>query len=125
MPDFNLTRESLNTITDVEIAFGTTKLLPSYDAVPEEFKRGNDYTKLLEHLFFGVIRIWWWNDPKEKASCLRPCWLEVVSARAFARSTFGTARVGHPVESPALESHSGRRILGSIRRSLHRCHRAF
>lgn len=53
MTDFNLTRESLNTITDVEIAFGTTKLLPSYDAVPEEFKRGNDYTKLLEHLFFG------------------------------------------------------------------------
>ena len=43
MPEFNLKRESLNAITDVEIAFGTTKLLPPYDAVPDEFKRGNDY----------------------------------------------------------------------------------
>ena len=51
MPDFKLKRESLNTITDVEIAFGTTKLLPPFDAVPDEFKRGNDYTKLLDRLF--------------------------------------------------------------------------
>lgn len=53
MTDFNLKRESLNTITDVEIAFGTTKLLPPYDAVPDKFKRGNDYTKLLDTLFAG------------------------------------------------------------------------
>ena len=53
MPEFNLKRESLNTITDVEIAFGTTKLLPPFDAVPDEFKRGNDYTRLLDHLFSG------------------------------------------------------------------------
>lgn len=51
MPEFNLNRESLNSITDVEIAFGTTKLLPSYDEVPDEFKHGNDYTKLLDRLF--------------------------------------------------------------------------
>lgn len=53
MPRFTLTRESLNTITDVEVAFGTIKLLPSFDEVPDEFKRGNDYTKLLNHLFSG------------------------------------------------------------------------
>ncbi len=35
MPEFTLTRESLNTVTDVEIAFGTTRLLPPFDAVPE------------------------------------------------------------------------------------------
>lgn len=53
MPEFNLKRELLNTITDAEIAFGTTKLLPPFDAVPDEFKRGNDYTKLLNQLFAG------------------------------------------------------------------------
>ena len=53
MPDFKLKRESQNTITDVEIAFGTTKLLPPFDAVPDEFKRGNDYTKLLDSLYAG------------------------------------------------------------------------
>lgn len=53
MPEFKLKRDSLSTITDVEIAFGTTKLLPPIDAVPAEFKRGNDYTKLLDRLFAG------------------------------------------------------------------------
>lgn len=53
MAEFKLLRDSLNTITDVEIAFGTTKLLPPYDAVPDEFKCGNDYTKLLDHMFAG------------------------------------------------------------------------
>lgn len=53
MPEFKLKRESLNTITDVEIAFGTTKLLPPFEAVPDEFKRGNDYTRLIEQLFSG------------------------------------------------------------------------
>ena len=53
MPYFNLNRESLNAVTDVELAFGTTKLLPPYEVVPDEFKRGNSYTKLLDHLFAG------------------------------------------------------------------------
>ena len=26
---------------------------PLFDAVPDEFKRGNDYTRLLDHLFSG------------------------------------------------------------------------
>lgn len=53
MPKYTLTRESLNSITDLESAFGTIRLLPSYEDVPEEFKRGNEYTKLMNHLFHG------------------------------------------------------------------------
>ena len=53
MPEVKLKRESLNTITDAEIAFGTTKLLQPFEAVPDELIRGNDYTRLLEHLFSG------------------------------------------------------------------------
>lgn len=54
MPDYTLTREALDTITDLEIAFGTTKLLPPYEIVPEEFKRGNQYTRLLNCMFSAV-----------------------------------------------------------------------
>ena len=52
--DYNLTREALETITDSEMAFGTTKLLPAFEQVPEEFKRGNAYTRLLDCMFAGV-----------------------------------------------------------------------
>lgn len=51
MTAYTLTRESLNTISDVEMAFGTTKLLPPYEMIPEEFKEGsggNAYTKLMD-----------------------------------------------------------------------------
>lgn len=55
MAAYTLTRESLGTITDVEMAFGTTKLLPAYEQVPAEFKgSGNAYTKLLDCMFAGV-----------------------------------------------------------------------
>ena len=32
-------------VTDVEIAFGTTKALPKYEDVPKEFKNWNNGTK--------------------------------------------------------------------------------
>jgi len=51
MVDFGLTRESLDSITDLDIAFGTTKLLPAYCHVPEEFKHGNRYTQLMDLMF--------------------------------------------------------------------------
>ncbi len=51
MSEFVLTRDSLAAVTDLEVAFGTTKLLPHYDTVPDEFKRGNDYTRLVDCLF--------------------------------------------------------------------------
>jgi len=40
-------------ITDVEMAFGTTRLLPPPEAIPEAFWRGNAYTQLAEALFYG------------------------------------------------------------------------
>lgn len=54
MDVYTLTRESLNSISDLEIAFGTTKLLPDYEQVPASFKEdsgGNIYTKLLDNMF--------------------------------------------------------------------------
>lgn len=48
-----LTKDSLSQITDVDLAFGTTKLLPPVESIPEEFWRGNQYTHLLSSLFFG------------------------------------------------------------------------
>lgn len=50
MTAYTLTREDLNTITDVEMAFGTVKLLPTYEEVPEAFKSGNSYTKLMDRI---------------------------------------------------------------------------
>ena len=50
---FTVTPEQINSITDVELAFGTTKLLPSWGDIPEKFKRGNLYTEVAEAIFFG------------------------------------------------------------------------
>ena len=51
-----LTPEMLESITDVELAFSTEKLLPPWDQIPEEFKRGggNQYTALAEAIFYGT-----------------------------------------------------------------------
>lgn len=54
MAEYTLTREALETITDVEMTFGTTKLLPAFEQVPEEFKRGNAYTEILDCMFAGM-----------------------------------------------------------------------
>ena len=48
-----LERHQLDAITDVELAFGTTRLLPPLEVVPEEFHRGNAYTRLLDCIFAG------------------------------------------------------------------------
>lgn len=48
-----LYREMLNDITDVELAFGTAKFLPDMEVVPDEFKKGNAYTKLVSCIFYG------------------------------------------------------------------------
>lgn len=54
MAPYQLTRDAINTISDAEIAFGTTKLLPPFDEVPESFKRGNEFTRMLDCMFAGV-----------------------------------------------------------------------
>lgn len=53
MSSYTITRANLDGITGLEIAFGTTKLLPPYEEVPDEFKHGNTYTELVSALFVG------------------------------------------------------------------------
>ena len=48
-----LTRADLGSITDPEMAFGTTRLLPDYELVPQAFKDGNVYTRIVDSLFHG------------------------------------------------------------------------
>lgn len=50
---YALTLEDLTSITDPEHAFGTTRLLPPWEEIPDEFKRGNQYTRLATAIFFG------------------------------------------------------------------------
>lgn len=51
---YTITRENLESVTDAEASFGTTKLLPSWDSIPEGFKKGNEYTTLVCAIFFGT-----------------------------------------------------------------------
>lgn len=48
-----ITSTQIRAISDLELAFGTTKLLPEWDAIPIEFKRvQNPYQVLLHSLFY-------------------------------------------------------------------------
>jgi hypothetical protein len=51
MTEFSIDRAALNSISDVELVFGTTKLLPTSNAIPEPFWRGNEYTRLVSAIF--------------------------------------------------------------------------
>jgi hypothetical protein len=48
---YTITRTDLASITDVEMAFSADRLLPEWDDIPEEFKRGNIYTRIADALF--------------------------------------------------------------------------
>lgn len=50
---FALTAEQAASITDVEMAFSTERLLPSWEDIPAEFRTGNRYTALAEAIFFN------------------------------------------------------------------------
>ncbi len=50
---YTLTPADLSSTTDAECAFGTTRLLPAWEEIPDEFKRGNQYTRLASAIFFG------------------------------------------------------------------------
>lgn len=52
-PFYSISASDLSSISDVEIAFGTTKLLPPWEAIPEDFRKGNQYTELVACLFYG------------------------------------------------------------------------
>ncbi len=51
---YSLTPEQIASITDVECAFSTERLLPSPEQIPKEFYSGNDYTRLVEAIFYGL-----------------------------------------------------------------------
>lgn len=48
-----LTPESAASINDAELAFSTQRLLPAWESIPDEFKRGNIYTTLAEAIMFN------------------------------------------------------------------------
>jgi hypothetical protein len=43
---YTITLDEMISITAPELAFGTVRLLPPWDDIPEDFKRGNRYTEL-------------------------------------------------------------------------------
>lgn len=50
----DITMEDLASITDLEITFGTTRLLPDWEDIPEKFKTDqNIYVKLVDALFYN------------------------------------------------------------------------
>lgn len=53
---YSLTLSDLQSVTDVEGAFGTTRLLPDWEDIPEDFRRfgGNLYVQLAESIFNGT-----------------------------------------------------------------------
>lgn len=50
---YTLPPADLASVADPEAAFSTERLLPSWEDIPEEFRRGNFYTKLAEAIFYG------------------------------------------------------------------------
>lgn len=50
---YELTRAALASITDVEMAFGTTRLLAPEAAIPTDFMRGNMFTAVAQAIFFN------------------------------------------------------------------------
>lgn len=51
---YQLTPEQIGSITDPEWAFSTERLLPAWEDVPEEFRKGNIYTELASAIFYGT-----------------------------------------------------------------------
>lgn len=51
---YTVTPEDMVSISDVELAFSTERLLPAWEDIPAEFRKGNLYTKLAEAIFFGL-----------------------------------------------------------------------
>jgi hypothetical protein len=50
---YEITLEQIASITDEEVEFGTVRLLPEVVDIPAEFRAGNQYTELVEALFYG------------------------------------------------------------------------
>lgn len=53
---YTLTPDQIASVTDVEFVFSTQRLLPKWEDIPEEFKAGNEYTALVEAIFYNRLR---------------------------------------------------------------------
>lgn len=53
MAGYVITAEQVASISDAELAFGTTKLLPNEEDIPEEFFGDNIHTRLVNAIFYG------------------------------------------------------------------------
>ena len=51
---YSLSRADLDSVSDVEAAFSTERFLPAWEDVPEDFRRGNLYTKIAEAIFYAT-----------------------------------------------------------------------
>lgn len=49
-----LTPEQMASITEPERVFATERLLPAWEDIPVEFKRGNIYTELASAIFYSL-----------------------------------------------------------------------
>lgn len=50
---YSVTAEDMASITDVEMAFSADRLLPPWELIPEDFRRGNLYTELASAIFYS------------------------------------------------------------------------
>lgn len=51
---YKLTREKMASITDLEAAFGTTRLLPGMHQIPREFQSHTGYEDIAGSIFYGT-----------------------------------------------------------------------
>lgn len=51
---YSVTLTDLDSVTDLEAAFSTERLLPPFEVIPIDFRNGNIYTKLAEAIFYGT-----------------------------------------------------------------------
>lgn len=50
---YKLTKDDLASVSDLELAFSTERLLPCWEDIPEDFKKDNPYSQLAEAIFDG------------------------------------------------------------------------
>lgn len=51
---YTITPEDMSSISDLDMAFSTERLLPAWEDIPADFRNGNLYTRLAESIFYGL-----------------------------------------------------------------------
>lgn len=50
---YTITADQVNSVDALEAAFATTRLLPEWGDIPDDFKKGNVYTQIAECVMHG------------------------------------------------------------------------